>query len=103
MWLQTASKLKEGMKSFPYFPAGGTITSLDINLNIKKRGLYLPWWATHGEKELYDKFVKSQTRKPKRLVSPGEWLLKIIKENKKRGFKGPRDLSTNLDKYLYGK
>ena len=41
-------------------------------------------------------------KKNKVELSAGEYLLEMAKEAKKLGFKGPKDLATNIDKYLYG-
>jgi len=43
--------------------------------------------------------VKAKNKAPK---NRNNWLLSLSKEAEKRGFKGPSDLSTNMDKYLYG-
>lgn len=32
----------------------------------------------------------------------GKWLLSMAKEAEKMGVSGPKDLATNVDKYLYG-
>ena len=47
--------------------------------------------------------VKPKPRKKNKVeLSAGEYLLEMAKEARKLGFKGPKDLATNLDKYLYG-
>lgn len=49
---------------------------------------------------------KKKTSKVKKTKSKyknaGEWLLSMAKEAEMKGFKGPRDLASNVDKYLYG-
>lgn len=40
-------------------------------------------------------------KKPKESV--GKWLQRLAEDAKKRGVKGPKDLATNMDKYLYDK
>jgi len=32
----------------------------------------------------------------------GDWLLSLAKEAKRKKIKGPKDLASNIDKYLYG-
>lgn len=39
----------------------------------------------------------------KQRINTGEWLLSMAKKAEKMGFSGPKDLSSNIDKYLYGK
>ena len=46
---------------------------------------------------------KSQVRKERKYKSAGEWLLSMAKEAERKGFKGPKDLASHVDKYLYGK
>lgn len=47
--------------------------------------------------------VKSKPQKKNKVeLSAGEYLLEMAKEARKLGFKGPKDLATNIDKYLYG-
>lgn len=45
---------------------------------------------------------KRRKMKIKKKVNPGEWLLKTAKETEKLANNAPRDLASNVDKYLYG-
>lgn len=42
------------------------------------------------------------TQKQKKKQNAGEWLLSMAEEAERLGVKGPPDLATNMDKYLYG-
>ena len=46
--------------------------------------------------------LESPETEPATQQSAGEWLMSLAKEAKRLKIKGPKDLSTNLDKYLYG-
>ena len=49
------------------------------------------------------KQIKSKPqKKSKAKISAGEYLLEMATQAKKLEFKGPKDLATNMDKYLYG-
>lgn len=48
-----------------------------------------------------EKFIKRSPKDKKKNV--GSWLLSLAKEAERRGIKGPKDLATNMDKYLYDK
>lgn len=51
------------------------------------------------DKELIRKKDEALGKKRKNI---GEVLLSMARKAEKLGFKGPRDLSSNVDKYLYG-
>jgi hypothetical protein len=42
------------------------------------------------------------TEAVRRLVVNTNWLLSLAKKAEKMKVKGPRDLASNIDKYLYG-
>lgn len=48
------------------------------------------------------KIKKSRVTKKRKYKNAGEWLLSMAKEAERKGFKGPKDLASNVDKYLYG-
>lgn len=41
--------------------------------------------------------------KKKSKQNVGKWLLSLAEEAERRGIKGPKDLSSKVDEYLYGK
>jgi len=50
-----------------------------------------------------EKIEDKETHKAKKgKKNTGQWLLSLANEAEGLGFKGPKDLSSNVDKYLYG-
>jgi len=47
------------------------------------------------------KTTKVKKTKPK-FKNAGEWLLSMAKEAERKKWRGPKDLATNMDTYLYG-
>jgi hypothetical protein len=45
---------------------------------------------------------KIKKKKVKRKMAAGDFLLKMAQDAVRLGAKGPKDLATNPDKYLYG-
>ena len=41
-------------------------------------------------------------KKPKKKMTTSELLLSLAREAEERGIKGPKDLSSKVDEYLYG-
>jgi len=54
-----------------------------------------------------EKIIKTkQSVKRKKIVkkykNAGGWLLSMARDAERKGFKGPKDLASSVDKYLYG-
>lgn len=54
------------------------------------------------EEKLTIKIKKGKDTKKKKYKNAGAWLLSQARMAERRGWKGPKDLATNVDKYLYG-
>ncbi|OGK23643.1 hypothetical protein A3A46_02205 [Candidatus Roizmanbacteria bacterium RIFCSPLOWO2_01_FULL_37_13] len=57
---------------------------------------------TIDEKIIKTKPSVKQKKTIKKYKNAGEWLLSMARDAERRGFKGPKDLASNVDKYLYG-
>lgn len=45
----------------------------------------------------------NEEKSPSEEFNSGAWLLSMAEKAKKMKFKGPKDLASNVDKYLYGR
>lgn len=52
-------------------------------------------------RKIIDIVFEANQKQPK-TQNAGEWLLSMAEEAERLGIKGPPDLATNMDKYLYG-
>lgn len=52
--------------------------------------------------EIIRRVIEDSGPKKKTKINAGKWLLSLAKLGEQRKVKGPKDLATNLDKYLYG-
>lgn len=55
------------------------------------------------DEKLTEKSKKGKEIKKKKYRNAGEWLLSQARMAERRGWKGPKDLASNVDKYLYGR
>ncbi|MBI4008704.1 CopG family transcriptional regulator [Candidatus Roizmanbacteria bacterium] len=55
------------------------------------------------EEKLTMKRKKGKDIKKKKYKNVGAWLLSQARMAERQGWKGPRDLASNVDKYLYGR
>jgi hypothetical protein len=53
-------------------------------------------------RKIISKEILTEAEKGKKYANSGEWLMTIAEESKKYTPEGPTDLSSNVDKYLYG-
>lgn len=56
--------------------------------------------VSHQIRKIIEKDLKE---KPVEEFNSGKWLLSMAEEAEKIGASGPKDLASNVDKYLYGR
>lgn len=67
---------------------------------LKKKAASQNSTVSHQIRQLIEKDLKEE---PIEEFNSGSWLLSMAEKAEKMGFKGPKDLASNVDKYLYGR
>ncbi len=68
---------------------------------LKRKAHEEKFTLSDAVRKIVDKDLRLSGKKEKR-QNAGKWLLSMAEEAEKLGAKGPPDLASNVDKYLYG-
>lgn len=68
--------------------------------SLKKKAASLNTTVSDQIRKIIEKDLEAE--KKSRPFNAGKWLLSMAEEAERIGASGPKDLATNMDKYLYG-